>query len=149
MEGYGLRVMVAEDDDPARLALADELMKAGYTVIMAGDGLAAVREIRKRHFDVIVTDYQMPFLNGLELLALSQEVMPETPVILVSGAHSSLEQLALERGAFAWIRKPAPLSQVVLIVREAVARTRSASGAQSTGAHRSAEPSWQLVASGD
>jgi DNA-binding NtrC family response regulator len=72
--------------------------------------------------NVDLTDYQMPRLNGLELLTLSQELMPEAPVILISGAHPSLEQVAIERGAFAWIRKPVPVTQVLLIVGAAMDR---------------------------
>ena len=87
--------------------------------------IVAIQELKKRHYDVILTDYQMPRLNGLELLALSQKLMPETPVILISGAHPSLEQVAIERGAFAWILKPAPVTHVLLIVRAAMEQTRS------------------------
>lgn len=119
MEGYGLRVLVAEDDESTRYLISDVLSKAGYNVFPAVDGMVAIEELKKRHYDAVLTDYQMPRLNGLELLALSQELMPEIPVILISCAHLSLEQVAIERGAFAWIRKPVPVTQVLLIVRAA------------------------------
>lgn len=149
MEGYGLRVLVAEDDEPTRNVITDLLTKAGYNVFPAGDGLVAIEELKKRHYDVVLTDYQMPRLNGLELLALSQELMPETPVILISSAHPSLEQVAIERGAFAWIRKPVPVTQVLLIVRAAMEQTRS--GHRDTGmdSGSSTKSSLQLVVSID
>jgi len=125
MEGYGLRVLVAEDDEPTRNVIGDVLSRAGYNVFPAVDGMVAIKELKKRHYDVILTDYQMPRLNGLELLVLSKELMPKTPVILISSAHPSLEQVAIERGAFAWIRKPVPLTQVLLVVRAAMEQTRS------------------------
>jgi DNA-binding NtrC family response regulator len=149
MEGYGLRVLVAEDDESTRYLISDMLSKAGYNVFPAIDGMVAIAELKKRHYDVVLTDYQMPRLNGLELLALSQELMPETPVILISGAHPNLEQVAIERGAFAWIRKPVPVTQVLLIVRAAMAQARS--GHRDTGADSGSptESSLPLVASSD
>lgn len=132
MEGYGLRVLVAENDEDTRSALTDVLMKVGYNVFAVADDIAAIEELKKRHFDVVLTDYQMPRLNGLELLALSHELVPETPVIVISGNHPSIEQIAMERGAFAWIRNPAPLTQVLIILREALAQARSAESAIET-----------------
>lgn len=149
MEGYGLRVLVAEDDAPTRDVVSDVLTKAGYNVFPAADGMVAIEELKKRHYDVILTDYQMPRLNGLELLALSQELMPETPVILISGAPPSLEQVAIERGAFAWIRKPVPMTQVLLIVRAAMEQTRSGQRDAGTDSGFSMESSLPLVASID
>lgn len=149
MEGYGLRVLVAEDDEPMRDVISDVLTKAGYNVFPAVDGMVAIQELKKRHYDVILTDYQMPRLNGLELLAFSQELMPETPVILISGAHPSLEQVAIERGAFAWIRKPVPMTQVLLIVRAAMEQTRSGHSDAGMDSGSPTESSLPLVASID
>jgi len=132
-----------------RFVLEEMLTKAGYNVFPAGDGLAAIEELKKRHYDVVLTDYQMPRLNGLELLALSQELMPETPVILMSGAYPSLEQVAIERGAFAWIRKPIPVTQVLLIMRAAIEQTRSGHREAGTDSGSPTESSPQLVASID
>jgi len=149
MEGYGLRVLVAEDDESTRYLIIDMLSKAGYNVFPAVDGMVAVSELKKRHYDVILTDYQMPRLNGLELLALSQELMPETPVILISGAYPSLEQVAIERGAFAWIRKPVPMTQVLLIVRAAMEQTRFGHRGTGTDPGSLRESSLPLVGSSD
>jgi CheY-like chemotaxis protein len=149
MEGYGLRVLVAEDNESTRYLISDMLSKAGYNVFPAVDGMVAIAELKKRHYDVVLTDYQMPRLNGLELLALSQELMPETPVILISGAHTSLEQVAIERGAFAWIRKPVPVTQVLLIVRAAIAQGRSGHRDTRTDSGSPTESSLQLVESSD
>jgi CheY-like chemotaxis protein len=149
MEGYGLRVLVAEDNESTRYLISDMLSKAGYNVFPAVDGMVAIAELKKRHYDVVLTDYQMPRLNGLELLALSQELMPETPVILISGAHPNLGQVAIERGAFAWIRKPVPVTQVLLIVRAAIAQARSGHMDMGRDFGSTAESSHQLVASSD
>ncbi len=115
----GLRALVVEDDVDLRMALVDALTEAGYAVCAAGDGVQALEQLAKRRFDVILTDYQMPIMNGLALLAFSQKQSMKTPVIFVSGAGSALEQVALERGAFAFIRKPFAPKTVLDMVRRA------------------------------
>ena len=68
MDGYGKRVLVVDDDHHARFLIGALLDYAGYTVVPACDGLAALNELSKRHFDVVVTDFHMPVLSGIELL---------------------------------------------------------------------------------
>jgi CheY-like chemotaxis protein len=103
----------------------------GYVVFPAANGLEALQELKRRHYDVILSDYQMPMLNGLELLALSRRLLPSTPVILMSGIiDQSLEQTAVERGAFAWIHKPMEFRQVRAVLRAAVNSNRSSTGYQ-------------------
>jgi len=70
MDGYGKRVLVVDDDHHARFLIGALLDYAGYTVVPACDGLAALNELSKRHFDVVVTDFHMPVLSGIELLIL-------------------------------------------------------------------------------
>ena len=112
-----LRALLVDDDADIRMALADALIDAGYAVCTAGDGMQALEQLRQRRFDVIVTDYQMPRMNGAELLAVCKKRFPMTPVILVSGAGPALEQIARERGAFAFIWKPFTLQTVTDMVR--------------------------------
>ncbi len=119
MEGHGLRVLVVEDNDGLRSALSDGLEAAGYNVFALADGLAALQELKKRHFDVVLTDYQMPGINGLELLVNIQDFVPDTRVIVVSG-QPNVRQIALDRGAFAWILKPASLPEVLSVLRQAM-----------------------------
>lgn len=122
MEGYGFRVLVVENDPSTRYVLAEILAQEGYNVFAVEDGLAALDELKKRHYDVILADYQMPLLNGLTLLALSRKLVPETQVILLSSAHPLLERVAIERGAFTWIRKPASARQVLATIHAAAKR---------------------------
>ncbi len=86
MDGYGKRVLIVDDDHHARFLLAALLEHSGYTVVPACDGCAALNELDKRHFDAVVTDYRMPFLNGIELLEQIQIHYPQIPVIIASGS---------------------------------------------------------------
>ncbi len=119
MEGKGKRVLLVDDDEDVRYMLGILLVQAGYDVSVARDGAEALSEMKMRRFDVVVTDYRMPRLNGLELLFLSLVAWPEVPVIMISG-ESDLAEFALGAGAFAWIRKPFESSFLLDMVDAAV-----------------------------
>jgi CheY-like chemotaxis protein len=122
MDGYGKRVLVAEDDDAVRMLLCVILGEAGYNVYQACDGLDAVDSLKKRRYDVLLTDYHMPKMDGLELLDLTQAMWPDLPVILATSdvlltgqtAHGLLEP------AYAILEKPFDRSDLLNTVRSAV-----------------------------
>lgn len=119
MEEHGLRILVVDDDEALRTALADALAKAGYSVSIASNGKQGLEEIMKQHFEVVVTDFQMPLMNGLELLACCRQHAATTPVIVISGAARDLEQVAVACGAFGVIPKPLSPRTVVQMVQRA------------------------------
>lgn len=106
MDGYGKRVLVAEDDNAARDILSAILIQAGYNVYAVRDGQEALVEMKRRYFDVVITDYHMPRLNGMELLSLSRIFWPNTPVVMISGDQPDSPAMVTQQGAYAWIRKP-------------------------------------------
>lgn len=118
MDGYGKRVLVVDDDHHARFLIGALLDYAGYTVVPACDGLAALNELSKRHFDVVVTDFHMPVLSGIELLRQVQVHYPRLPVILVSG---TLPEAICQSDCrpFACIRKPYNNTLLLEAVRSA------------------------------
>ena len=61
------------------------LESEGHRVVLASSGVAAVELIENERFDVVVTDYSMPEMNGRQLAALSKEINSALPVILVTG----------------------------------------------------------------
>jgi CheY-like chemotaxis protein len=119
MDGYGKRVLVAEDDEQGRDLLASLLVQAGYNVHTARDGAQALEELQRHRFDVVLTDYHMPGLDGLQLVALSRVVCPDTPVVLISADQSGLAELATRQGAYAWLRKPYDVEVLLTIVNTA------------------------------
>jgi response regulator RpfG family c-di-GMP phosphodiesterase len=74
------------DDDPAILKLLQEdLERAGHLTVALTDPLAALEEIKKRHFAVIVSDQRMPGLSGLNLLAQAARIQPSATRMLITG----------------------------------------------------------------
>jgi CheY-like chemotaxis protein len=108
MDGYGKRVLVAEDDDALRALICSILTDAGYNVYEACDGLEAIDSLKKRRYDVLLTDYHMPKMDGVELLDLAQAMWPELPVILATSDILLTDQRAhaLLEPAYAILDKP-------------------------------------------
>jgi two-component system, response regulator YesN len=94
-----LKVLIAEDEFPTRRKIASLVMKdGGYTVInIAGDGLKAQNAIKENKPDILITDIQMPVINGIELISWVRSSGYDIEIIVISGyddfeyARKSLE----------------------------------------------------------
>ena len=79
------RILVAEDDDDIRRLNTEVLAGSGYKVDAAADGAVAWDTLQLSRYDLLVTDYSMPGMSGVELLKKLHAVRMALPVILVSG----------------------------------------------------------------
>jgi CheY-like chemotaxis protein len=119
MDGLGKTILVAEDDESNRTLLGLLLEHARYEVHCAANGCEALDWMLKGLFDAVVTDWEMPKLNGAQFLALSRILWPDIPVIIVS-AHAGPSSEGLPRGAFAWIKKPYESQYLLQVLHAAV-----------------------------
>ena len=79
------RILYIDDDNLVCKAMVAMLESEGHRVVLASSGVAAVELIENERFDVVVTDYSMPEMNGRQLAALSKKINSALPVILVTG----------------------------------------------------------------
>jgi CheY-like chemotaxis protein len=80
------QVLVADDNEAVRDVLSKTLSYWGYDVTLVDNGLEAGTLFLTGDYDLVITDLQMPLMNGWELVRLIKERSPNTPVIVVSGA---------------------------------------------------------------
>ncbi|MBI5245858.1 MAG: Flp pilus assembly complex ATPase component TadA [Elusimicrobia bacterium] len=113
------RILVAEDDEDTRLLIRRVLESQGYAVTVAGDGVEALARLSAAPFDLILSDLNMPNLDGLRLMELKAQKRIDTPVIFFS-AQTDAEARALELGAADYIRKPAAKDVILTRVRRAL-----------------------------
>lgn len=109
-------VLVVEDDSDLREALCDTLALGGFQVTSSEDAAQALQVLRKQRVDVVVTDVQMPGMDGHALQVNIKTLCPETPVLLMT-AYASVERAieAIRSGAADYLVKP--FEAEVLIAR--------------------------------
>ena len=110
------------DDEPAiGLILQDTLERAGHETVSAHNVPHALQALQVGNIDLIISDYRMPGLTGLEFLALLRQEGYETPLIMLTG-YGSIEHAvaAIKAGAIDYITKPVRPEQLELAVNQAL-----------------------------
>src|SRR5262245_10576459 len=105
--------------------LSTAIRKAGYAADEAADGDIAAEKIRKRPYQLVITDLRLPTLSGLEILQIQKEIDSTIPVLLMT-AHGSIEEAvsAMKQGAFDFLTKPVDISYLMLLINRAVEQRR-------------------------
>jgi len=115
------QILIIEDEEIARRNLEYILEKEGYHVTAVDSGLKGLTLIKSRSFDLIITDYKMKKVDGLQVLEQSRKLQPYTEVILITG-HATVDSAvtAMREGAYHYIAKPYQIEEVRRIIREAL-----------------------------
>lgn len=110
------------DDDPLILQLTVRtLTSAGFVTRMAANGEEAVKWMDMEQFDAMVTDVQMPRLNGIELLQHIRARSPWLPVIVMTGLlDGGIRETALDWGAAAVFSKPVNREELIATLKVAI-----------------------------
>lgn len=129
-ESTPARILVVDDDAAVGWALEQALQAAGYTVVLAADAAAALRQIRRQEPDLVITDIRMPGMSGLELLGVLKAAHPGLPIV-VSTAHGTMETAiaAIGQGAFDYLPKPLDLDRTLAVVGRALGEDSLAAAA--------------------
>lgn len=117
-----LRILVAEDDETTRLLMRSMLVSFGYETLEAGSGSEALAVYQEQHPEVVITDWMMPDLSGVEVCRRIRELEREayTYLIVVTARNQKRDTVvALTAGADEFLRKP--VCQAELRVRVATA----------------------------
>lgn len=110
------------DDEPNILKVIEGILTdEGYVVRTAHSGEEALAEVRRSSPDLVILDIWLPGMDGLQALDMLRGMVPETPVIMISG-HGTVETAvrALKMGAYDFIEKPPTIERTLLAVRHAL-----------------------------
>src|SRR2546428_4460498 len=100
-------VLVVDDDDSIRDLVAGILRKEGYAVETADDGNSAMARIQAGGLDLVVSDVNMPGMDGIALLKMAKALSPDLPIVLVTAGGSADAGLhAIDYGALSYLAKP-------------------------------------------
>jgi two-component system chemotaxis response regulator CheY len=114
------RVMTVDDSATVRSCLETTLCRAGYQVVQATDGSDALNKLQFETVDVLVTDLNMPNMNGIDLIKKVRSLpgMRFMPIImLTSEIQPELKQAGKVAGASGWVNKPFRPSQLLAVMQ--------------------------------
>jgi two-component system chemotaxis response regulator CheY len=114
--------LLVEDSPMMRQLLTFALARVkGLRVVEADDGVSGIRKLAEGPFDIILTDVNMPVLDGLKLIqrVRSDPAHAKTPIVVITTDTARIDRdRALELGATAYITKPIQAPQVIATVKE-------------------------------
>jgi DNA-binding NtrC family response regulator len=118
-------LLVVDDEQVLATAMADYLTRHGYAVAVNGSGEQALKTIDQEPPDLVLLDYRLPRMDGLQVLCKIKESRPEIEVIMLT-AHGSVEGAveAMRHGAFDYLSKPIDLEELRLVVEKALESLR-------------------------
>ncbi|HVN53635.1 MAG TPA: response regulator transcription factor [Anaerolineaceae bacterium] len=132
-------ILIVDDEDRIVTLARDYLEKAGFRVIRAGDGSAALAAARRDRPDLIVLDLMLPGLDGLDVCRAIRR-QSDVPIIMLTARVEEADRLiGLELGADDYITKPFSPRELVARVRTVLRRARSGSLLQPSGVLRAAD----------
>ncbi len=115
-----LKVIVIDDEPIVGKRLTPALEKSGYEVEFYGNGGAALKRLDEITFDIVVTDFRMDDIDGIEVLTRVMAAAPRTKVIIITGyATIEVTREALAKGAFDVIAKPFKPNELREVIQRA------------------------------
>ncbi|MCK9255267.1 MAG: sigma-54-dependent Fis family transcriptional regulator [Bacteroidales bacterium] len=115
------KILIIDDERAIRNTLKDILSFENHSVDLAEDGSEGIKLTEDNTYDLIFCDIKMPQMDGIEVLEVLHETIPETPVVMISG-HGSIDTAveAIKKGAFDFISKPLDLNRIMITLRNAL-----------------------------
>lgn len=114
-------ILIVEDEQVLRESLAELFAGEGYEVLQAANGRIARDLVLGRSVDVVLTDVRMPEMDGISLLDHLRQIVPETPVIVLT-AYATVDSAveAMRKGASDYVLKPVQLDEILLRIDRAL-----------------------------
>ena len=113
------RILVVDDEENARIGLSRLLSQEGFLVESVANGYEALDYLRQQDVNLIVTDINMPEMNGIAFLRELNKHFPKSNVIMITaygGVESYIE--AMNLGAFEYINKPVKIDELKSILKK-------------------------------
>lgn len=125
IKSKAIKIIIVEDEANLRLVMQKELQRLGYDVQAAPDGEAALKLLEEANVDVILSDINMPRMDGLELLKRVRERANPPEMIMLTGfATVDTAVSALKAGAYDYLSKPYRLGELDALVGQAAEKKR-------------------------
>ena len=118
---YKNSILIIDDEESAVKRLKRFVEKEGFIAFGAHSGGAGLDIIQKNKIDVVITDFQMPDINGIEVLKKAKKLYPDIEVIIITGhGEQELAVKALRAGAIDYLQKPINLDELLCSIDKAI-----------------------------
>jgi CheY-like chemotaxis protein len=115
------KILVVDDEEMVRIVLKQILEQGGYACDIAGNGVEALKKLKADNFDLLITDINMPEMDGVELLAKTKELFPAMPVIFITAyGKDKVIMQAMRTGLTDYIEKPFRMDDVIKTLKQHV-----------------------------
>ena len=113
-------ILIVDDSATMLLSLKNSLEIAGYAVVTAGDGLQAIDRLKAAPKpDLMITDINMPRMDGLELIGHARKLLRFTPILaLTTESQQAKRDEAKKLGATGWLVKPVGGADLVKVIKQ-------------------------------
>lgn len=113
------RILVVDDEVGIRMVFELQLQRDGYDVVCAENGVEALKMLQAGEFDLLITDLEMPEMNGYELIRQAQQLWPALPIFICSGkATDPALPEDVRNAASSLLQKPVTMRQLSEVVGE-------------------------------
>lgn len=112
-------ILIIDDDKGVRELLRRFLRLYGFNAYSVNNGISALNLLKKEYFDIIITDYSMPGMNGIELTKIIRSLCPRALIIGISGANCDGKDF-LKIGADAFLSKPLKLQELLSLCQSKI-----------------------------
>ena len=130
------KLLVVDDEEGIRNSLGEYLTRQGFKTFLAENGVLALDKIKQEKPDIVILDFQIPMIDGLEVCKkIRQESKPSIGIIMISGVRKEAVDkiVGLELGADVYMTKPFEPSELVAQVRALLRRMQSEKQVATTG----------------
>ncbi len=134
--GQTKRILIVDDEPAVAIVLAESLerISKGYIIHTANDADQALEKIASASYTLLITDYRMPGMNGLDLAVAARRMAPEMQIVLMTAYGTErLQNVAGEIGLNGYISKPFAVAQIREIVEHAIEQTENNGDSYPTG----------------